>query len=84
MRKGLLKCKVGKGMFKGEKIVAFDVVGGKVNSTIVNEKDVEGTFLKVKICKTRRNGNEILVRIPGEPFSSRKIWIPNDKVWVPA
>lgn len=78
-RMGLLKCEVGEGMFKGEKIVSYKI-NGKVNSAIVYEECVtDQNRLKVDICE--RKGNKLLIGIPGETFStSRKIWVPYETI----
>jgi len=76
---GLLKCEVGKGMFKGEKIVSYKI-NGKINSAIVYEECVtDQNRLKVDIYEEK--GNKLLIGIPGETFStSRKIWVPQERI----
>jgi len=76
---GLLKCKVGDGMFEGEQIVSFNIKGNTV-SAIVDKKSVKGKKeLEVDVYKKR--GEEVLIGIPGETFStSRKIWVPQEEI----
>jgi len=76
---GLLECKVGKGMFGGEKIVSY-TINGKINSAIVYEECVtDKNRLKVDIYEKREG--ELLIGIPGETFStSRKIWVPRETI----
>jgi len=74
---GLLKCKAGKGMFEGEKIVSYKI-NDKINSAIVYEECViDKNKLKVDIYE--KKGDKLLIGIPGETFStSRKIWVPQE------
>ena len=76
---GLLKCKVGDGMFEGERIVSFKINGNTI-SAIVNKESVrDKNLLEVDIYK--KKGKEVLIGIPGEVFStSRKIWIPKEAI----
>lgn len=78
-RTGLLKCKVGNGMFKGEQIVSFDIKGNTV-SAIVDKKSVKDKErLEVDVYKKR--GEKVLIGIPGETFSTpRKIWVPQEEI----
>jgi len=78
-KRGLLKCKVGKGMFEEEQIVSFDVKGNIVSAIVDKESVKDKNWLEVDVCGRRKN--ELLIGIPGETFStSRKIWVSKEKV----
>jgi len=76
---GLLECKVGARMFEGERVVAIHV-HGKTISAIVEERSIEEQALRVDICDMNKKTKEILVRVPGESFTTRKIWVPKEMV----
>jgi len=77
-KKGLLNCNVGKGMFQGEIIVSFTVKGNTI-SAIVDKEHIKRGELEVDIFG--KKGDELLIGIPGESFSSsRKIWVPEQMV----
>lgn len=71
--RAFVSCDVEKGMFRGEKIVSFKVMGQDV-SAIVNEKSVIHGRLEVSILGSQ--AGRILIGLPGESFStSRKVWV---------
>ena len=76
---GLLKCKVGGGMFEGERIISF-IINGSTVSAIVNKENIKNKeWLEVDIYKER--GKELLIGIPGETFSTtRKIWVSQERI----
>jgi hypothetical protein len=67
-------CDVNKGMFRGEKIVSFIVMGEEI-SAIVNESSVKnGNKLEVNVLES--NKDKVLIGLPGESFStSRRVWM---------
>lgn len=78
MKRGLISVEVGKGMFEGEKAVSFQVEGRSV-SAIVHERSVKaGNKLEVEIEKVTKD--KVLVAIPGESFSTRKVWIGKEQI----
>lgn len=76
---GLVKVDVGNGMFRGEKIVSFKIMGEDV-SVIVNEKSVKsGGKLEVNIYEAKKG--RVLIGLPGESFStSRKVWVDRQEL----
>lgn len=73
----LIECEVGDGMFEGEKVVSFSVEG-KTVSAIVDENRVQGNQLVVDV--EARKSDKVLVAIPGESFSTRKVWVEKDRI----
>lgn len=68
-----ISCDVNDGMFRGEKIVSFRVMGEEI-SAIVNENSVSGNRLEVNVIESDRD--KVLVGLPGESFStSRRVWM---------
>ena len=79
--KGLINCKVGDGLFEGEKLVSFEIkVDTQVNtiSAIVNQYSIKDNKLMVDVYK--QDMKKSLIGIPGESFSSRKIWIDTGEI----
>lgn len=77
--KVLFKVDVGNGMFRGEKIVSFNVMGSEV-SAIVNEKCVKGGN-KLEVNVYDQKAGRSLIGLPGESFStSRKVWVDNHEL----
>ena len=76
----LIDCNVGEGMFEGEKVVSFNNAEGKTVSAIVDEKRVKGNALLVDIEVEK--SDKVLVAIPGESFSTRKVWVETDQIRV--
>lgn len=74
MVRAFVPCAVNKGMFKGEKIVSFLVMGEEI-SAIVNENSVKnGDKLEVNVLQSIND--KVLIGLPGESFStSRNVWI---------
>lgn len=73
---GQLECEVSDGMFKGEKLILFKI-GERSISASVSAESVNGSLLKVDVYQ--KKGDEVLIGIPGESFSStRKVWIPKE------
>lgn len=66
-------CDVNEGMFRGEKIVSFRVMGEEI-SAIVNEKSVNDNRLQVNVLESDQD--RVLIGLPGESFStSRRVWM---------
>jgi hypothetical protein len=72
-QRALIECNVGDGMFEGEKVVSFNNAEGKTVSAIVDENRVQGNALVVDI--EVKKSDRVLVAIPGESFSTRKVWV---------
>lgn len=72
-------CDVNKGMFRGEKIVSFKVMGEEI-SAIVNENSVKnGNQLEVSVLGASKG--MILIGLPGESFStSRRVWVNKQEI----
>ena len=72
-------CAVDKGMFRGEKIVSFKVMGEEI-SAIVNENSVKnGNQLEVNVLRAGKD--KILIGLPGESFStSRRVWVNKQEI----
>lgn len=79
IQQGFIKCNVGKKMFEGERVVAIPVYGKSI-SAIVDENRISGEKLKVDICGFDKKENRFLIRIPGESFTTSKIWVPKDSL----
>lgn len=75
-KRGVLNCKVSKGMFEGEKIVVVESSTGASISAIVNKESVVNSHaIKVEVFDKKQT--DYLVRLPGETFSTpRKVWVP--------
>ena len=78
--KALIDCNVGDGMFEGEKVVSFSNAEGKTVSAIVDENRVKGNALVVDI-EVKKN-DRVLIAIPGESFSTRKVWVETNRIRV--
>lgn len=72
--RAFVMCDVNKGMFRGEKIVSFTVMGKEI-SAIVSESSVKnGNKLEVNVLES--NKDKVLIGLPGESFStSRRVWM---------
>lgn len=76
--RAFVSCDVENGMFRGEKIVSFKVMGQDV-SAIVNEKSVIHGKLQVNILGSQEG--RVLISLPGESFStSRKVWVNQQEI----
>lgn len=76
---GFVTCDVNKGMFRGEKIVSFKVMGEEI-SAIVNENSVKsGNRLEVSVLESKKD--KVLIGLPGESFStSRHVWVNKQEI----